>query len=148
MTIFIEMNSEARHTTEYADTLTREQRTRAREIMAGQFAELIARSPAENLYWQESTTDLMDVAHEVYMTEMLVDGQGRPCGFGPIVRRACAVLHVPTPANPYSMAFNARNRKGVRQTSFFSRYCWMMYVKRVSNPLNGTVVKLKMKNEE
>lgn len=147
MTIFIEMNSEARHTTEYADTLTREQRTRAREIMAGQFAELIARSPAENLYWQESTTDLMDVAHEVYMTEMLVDGQGRPCGFGPIVRRACAVLHVPTPANPYSMAFNARNRKGVRQTSFFSRYCWMMYVKRVSNPLNGTVVKLKMNNE-
>ena len=139
MTIFIEMNSEARHTTEYADTLTREQRTRAREIMAGQFAELIARSPAENLYWQESTTDLMDVAHEVYMTEMLVDGQGRPCGFGPIVRRACAVLHVPTPANPSSMAFNARNRKGVRQMSMFSRFCWLMYFKGIRQPFNGMV---------
>ena len=146
--MIIEMDTHMRHTTEFAETLTKEQRNYAKEQMARQLADLLARSPRENLYWQESVTDLIDLAHEVYMGGRLVDGQGRAFSFSGIVRRACAVLHVPAPHNPYSMAYNARNRKGVRQTSFFSRYCWMMYVKRVSNPLNGTVVKLKMNNEE
>ena len=60
MTMIIEMNSGMRHTTEYSDTLTREQRQRAMELMASQFCELLGRSPRENLYWQESVTDLMD----------------------------------------------------------------------------------------
>ena len=138
----IEMNAHTKRTTEFADTLTREQREYARNEMARQFAELLARSPDENLYWNESKTDLIDLSHDVYMTESLVDGQGRPFPFGSIVKRACAVLHVPAPSNPYSMAFNARNRKGVRQTSLFSRYCWLMFVKQDRRPLNGMVKKI------
>lgn len=139
----IDMFTNERHTTEYADTLTREQCRHAMNEMARQFAELLAHSPAENLYWMESKTDLMDLSHEVYLSEKLVDGQGRPYSFGRLVQRACAVLHVPLPANPYSMAFNARNRKGVKQTSLFSRYCWLMFTKKSSHPLNGMVRRMK-----
>ena len=139
------MNSGMRHTTEYSDTLTREQRQRAMELMASQFCELLGRSPRENLYWQESVTDLMDLSHEVYLSERLVDSHGRPYGFRRIVELARQVLHVVTPCNPYSMAFNARNRKGVRQTSFFSRYCWLMFKSHTPNPLRQMV---KRMNEE
>ena len=137
--MIINMNMNLRQTNEYSDRLTKEQRAHALTMMAKQFCELLERSPDENLYWTESTTDLMDISHEVYLTEMLVDSQGRPMAFGKIVSRACAVLHVVRPSNPYSMAFNARNRKGVRQTSFFSRYCWLMFSKRSGHPLNGMV---------
>lgn len=143
--MIIEMNSGMRHTTEYSDTLTREQRQRAMELMASQFCELLGRSPRENLYWQESVTDLMDLSHEVYLSERLVDSHGRPYGFRRIVELACQVLHVVTPCNPYSMAFNARNRKGVRQMSFFSRYCWLMFKSHTPNPLRQMV---KRMNEE
>lgn len=141
--MIIDMFTKERHTTEFADTLTREQRRHALSEMARQFAELLARSPDENLYWMETTTDLMDLSHEVYLSEMLVDSQGRPYSFGRLVTRACAVLHVPRPANPYSMAFNARNRKGVKQMSLFSRFCWLMYSKKSSNPLNGMIRQMK-----
>ena len=143
--MIIEMNSGMRHTTEYSDTLTREQRQRAMELMASQFCELLGRSPRENLYWQGSVTDLMDLSHEVYLSERLVDSHGRPYGFRRIVELACQVLHVVTTCNPYSMAFNARNRKGVRQTSFFSRYCWLMFKSHTPNPLRQMV---KRMNEE
>lgn len=141
--MIIEMDTHMRHTTEFADTLSKEQRDCARDMMARQFAELLACSPDENLYWNGSITDLMDLSHSVYMTEKLVDGQGRPSDFRSIVKRACDVLHVPVPSNPYSMAFNARNRKGVRQTSMFSRYCWLMYVRQSRRPLNEMVKRIK-----
>ena len=144
--MIIEMDTHMRHTTEFAETLTKEQRNYAKEQMARQLADLLARSPRENLYWQESVTDLIDLAHEVYMGGRLVDGQGRAFSFSGIVRRACAVLHVPAPHNPYSMAFNARNRKGVRQTSMFSRYCWQMYSKGKANPLDGMIQRMGERN--
>ena len=52
-----------------------------------------------------------------------------------MARRACTVLHVPMPKNPYAMVYNARERKGVKQKSFFSRYCWLMYCRHSRNPL-------------
>ena len=133
------MNTRTGHLTEYAQTLTREQRAEARKRLAAQFADLLERSPAENIYWMETVTDLMDLSHEVYLTGFLTDGQGRPFGFKRLVKRACAVLHVTLPANPYSMAFNARNRKGVRQTSMFSRYCWQMFFRGSKRPLREMV---------
>ena len=90
----------------------------------------------------ETKTDLIDLSHEAYMSEKLLDGQGRPYGFDRIVERACAVLHVVKPANPYSMAFNARNRKGIRQPSLFSRYCWLMFSRKSANPLYGMVKRM------
>lgn len=143
MATIIEMNTHGVQSNEFSQTLTKEQRLHAREQMARQFAELLARSPMEKLYWQESVTDLIDLSHEVYMTEMLKDNEGRPFPFGGIVKRACAVLHVVEPRNPYSMAYNARNRKGVKQVSLFSRYCWLMYMRKSANPLNGMVKRLE-----
>lgn len=148
MTSILEKNTRTGHATEYAQTLTREQRREAREKLAHDFSELLGRSPAENLYWMETVTDLMDLSHEVYMTELLLDSQGRPFGFMRLVKRACAVLHVTLPANPYSMAFNARNRKGVRQTSMFSRYCWLMHFKGKDNPLDGMIQRMGEMNNE
>ena len=142
MTTFADKNTDMRHANEYSNTLTREQRWQAKEKMVAQFAELLDRSPDENLYWMETKTDLIDLSHEAYMSEKLLDGQGRPYGFDRIVERACAVLHVVKPANPYSMAFNARNRKGIRQPSLFSRYCWLMFSRKSANPLYGMVKRM------
>ena len=133
------MNTHANRSIEYAETLTKEQRLRAKELMAKQFCDLLSHSPSENLYWLLSKTDLIDLAYEVYLTALLKDTSGRPYSFKRIVKRACAVLHVPEPCNPYSMAFNARNRKGVRQMSFFSRFCWRIYAMRSGNPLHAAV---------
>lgn len=137
--MIIEKNARVSRSIEYADTLTREQCLRARELMAEQFCDLLSHSPSENLYWLLSKTDLIDLAYEVYLTESMKDTSGRPYAFRRIVRRACAVLHVPEPCNPYSMAFNARNRKGVRQMSFFCRFCWKMYTMKSGNPLRAAV---------
>ena len=124
---------------EYSQTLSREQRQKARKAMAEQAVELMRRSTRENLYWIENKTDLMEMAHVAFMTEMIKDGQGRPYKFADIAKRLCDVLHVPVPSNPYSVAYNARTRKGIRQQTFFSRYCWMMFFRRVANPLNGMI---------
>jgi len=131
---------------EYSDTLTKEQRIKARKAMAKQLGELLSRSPRENLYWIETKTDLIDLVHEVFISEQPVDSKGRPYNFKKMARLACAVLHVPEPSNFYSIAHNARHRKGIKQSSFFSRYCWLMYNKKASNPLNRMIE--KMKNEE
>ena len=137
--MIIEMYTGMRHTTEYSETLTKEQRKYALEQMTKQFCELMECSPNENLYWLGSTTDLLDLAHEVYMTETLIDREGHPLPFGLIARRIFAALHMPMPSNLYSMAYNARNRKGVKQTSMFSRYCLMLYDMKAQRPLNRLV---------
>ena len=78
MATIIEMNTHGVQSNEFSQTLTKEQRLHAREQMARQFAELLGRSPMEKLYWQESVTDLIDLSHEVYMTELLKDDEGGP----------------------------------------------------------------------
>ena len=60
MTTFADKNTYMRHANEYSNTLTREQRRQAKEKMVAQFAELLDRSPDENLYWMETKTDLID----------------------------------------------------------------------------------------
>lgn len=142
------INVRTRTGSEYADTLSKEQREQAHERMAQQIAELLAHSPKENLYWTETKTDLMDLLYETYITERLVDGNGRPFTFRGIALRACAVLHVPMPSNPYSIVYNARRiRKGVKQTSMFSRYCWHLYNRRISNPLYGMVKRIGQQHD-
>lgn len=130
---------------EYSDTLTKEQRMEARRLMAKQLGELLERSPRDNIYWIETKTDLIDLVHEVFISEQPVSKCGRPYNFRRMARLACAVLHVPEPANFYSIVYNAHNRKGIRQSSFFSRYCWLLYSKKVGNPLNRMVRIMEMR---
>ncbi len=126
---------------EYSDTLSKEQRTSARRLMVEQLAELLRHSPRESLYWMETKVDLMELVHDAFMTDMVTDDRGRPMSFMDIVKRACAVLHTPVPYNPYCTVYRARERKGVRQNSFFSRYCWMLYKSKIGNPLSRMVEK-------
>lgn len=137
--MIIEMYTGDGAVTEYSSTLTKEQRKHARNQMTMHFCELLERSRHENLYWMGSMIDLVDLAHEVYMTETLIDREGHPLPFGLIARRIFAALHMPMPSNLYSMAYNARNRKGVKQTSMFSRYCLMLYDMKAQRPLNRLV---------
>ncbi|WP_298450622.1 hypothetical protein [uncultured Prevotella sp.] len=137
MIVSINLNEERQK--DFADMLSKEQRDSARRIMAQQLGQLLARNPAENLYWTESKTDLMELVYEVYVAENPVDRLGRPYSFSEMARRACAVLHVPMPKNPYAMVYNARERKGLKQKSFFSRYCWLMYCRHSRNPLYAMI---------
>lgn len=141
--MIININSESYRNNEYSDTLSKEQRREARRLMAKQLGELLACSPRENLYWNESKTDLIDLVHEVFVSAMLVDRQGRPYTFRKMAKLACAVLHMPEPSNFYSIVYNARNRKGIKQKSFFSRYCWLLYIRKVNNPLNGMIRRME-----
>ncbi len=137
--MIIEMYTGEGAVTEYSTTLTKEQRKYALNQMTMNFCELLERSRYENLYWMGSMIDLVDLTHEVYMTETLIDRQGTPLPFALIAKRIFAALHMPMPSNLYSMAYNARNRKGVRQVSIFSRFCWMLFDKKASRPLNSLV---------
>ena len=65
MTMTIEMNTRTGHLTEYAQTLTREQRAEARKKLAAPFSDLMSRSPAENIYLMEPVSELVDLSNEV-----------------------------------------------------------------------------------
>ena len=126
-------------TTDYSRTLTKEQRKHALELMTKHFCELLERACVDNLYWMGSKIDLADLAHEVYLTEKLIDRDGCPLSFAEISKRIFAALHMPMPANLYSLAYNARMRKGCRQMSMFNRYCWLLYFKKAGKPLNTMI---------
>ncbi len=121
---------------EFAATLSKQQRDYARIKMIEQFAELLTHSPRENIYWIETKTDLVELAHEAYASDTLKDRLGRPFGFKELVKLACTVFHLPMPQSPYALLYKTRIRKGVRQKSFFSRYCWLLYRRKSSNPLH------------
>lgn len=127
---------------EFSDTLSKEQRKQARLMMARQLCELLETDTDDNLYWMGSKTDLMDFVHEVFMSGLLNDKHGRPYRFKTLAKRACAVLHMPEPSNFYSIVYNSHNRKGIRQKSFFSRYCWLMYCRNSQNPINSMIKKI------
>lgn len=126
-----------RHTQDsFAETLSRDERRQAHRLMAGQFTEILERSRGGNIYWTGTKTDLVELIYEVFTAGSLTDSQGRPCSFVAMVAKACSILHVTPPANPYSLIQKARLRKGIRQQSFFSRYCYMLLRKRKHNPLH------------
>ena len=96
--------------------------------LAGEVASLLRRNPAEGLSWRGSSKDLMEALHAAFTTGMIADdggGDGDDDGtlsFRQMVRRACGVLHVSEPRNPYEAAARAKRRKGLRRTPFIERY--------------------------
>lgn len=62
MIVSINLNEERQK--DFADMLSKEQRDSARRIMAQQLGQLLTRNPAENLYWTESKTDLMELVYD------------------------------------------------------------------------------------
>ena len=88
-------------------------------------ASLLRREPREGLSWRGSSKDLMEALHAAFTTGMIADDGGDDGGtlpFRQMVRRACGVLHVSEPHNPYEAAARAERRKGLRRTPFIERY--------------------------
>lgn len=134
-----------RHTQEdYAETLSRDERREAHRLMVEQFYEILVKSKeARNIYWTGTKTDLVELTHEMFTSGTMKDDMGRPCAFKEVMDTACHILHVKAPQNPYSMVSRARSRKGIRQQSFFSRYCWMLHRNHRKNPLHAMLRAIK-----
>lgn len=129
--------SSERHTQDsFAETLSRDERRQAHRLMVEQFQEILERSRGGNIYWTGTKTDLVELTYEMFALGNPIDAHGCPCSFVSMVAKVCSILHVVPPGNPYSLVRSARYRKGVKQQSFFSRYCWMLFRKRHRNPLH------------
>lgn len=90
--------------------------------LAGEVDSLLNRQPAEGLAWRGSSKDLMEALHTAFTTGMIADEGGGTLPFRQMVRRACGVLHVREPRNPYEAAARGERRKGLRSTPFMQRY--------------------------
>ena len=104
---------------------SRQREESARSLVA-EVCQLLNEPPGTELTWTGSRSDLMEALHTAYLLGEVCDEQGQPYSFAAMVSRACELLHCPVPHNPSAIAARARGRKGVRQTSFFERYCCMM----------------------
>ena len=97
----------------------------AERLLAAEVAAVILSSSAdEHLHWTGTAIDLMEALYTAYLTYTLRDDQGNCLSFRQIVSRACAVLHMPVPHNPYEVACRARRRKGLKCLPFLDRYLW------------------------
>lgn len=132
----------------FADTLSRDERRQAHRLMVEQFHEILERSQGGGIYWAGTKTDLIELTYEMFTAGTMTDALGRPCSFIAIVEKVCSILHVTQPANPYSLIQKARVRKGIRQQSFFSRYCWMLMRKGKRNPLHAMLRRLEVQNAQ
>lgn len=114
------------------------QRREARQRLTEEFANLLRLEPQDGARWTGSMTDLVEAAHIVYEQGRICDETGHACSFGRLVSRACRSLNVKEPANPRRTAYKARQRKGIRRESFFTRYCRMVEA-QVAQPLTGEI---------
>lgn len=137
--MFSDFNTEKRTQDSFARTLSRDQRRQARQLMVEQFRDVLQRSRGGNIYWTGSKTDLIELTYEMFAYGDPTDAQGRPCSFVSMVAKVCSILHIVPPGNPYSLVRSARFRKGIKQQSFFSRYCFMLFRKHLRNPLHESL---------
>lgn len=91
-------------------------------LMAREVAQVLGHHADENLHWRGTVTDLMEVLHRAFTTCLLTDADGLILSFTAIVTRACEVLHVRRPSNPYETASRACRRKGLQRVTYLQRY--------------------------
>ena len=103
--------------TEHMKTQREAQQLLAQEVMA-----LLSHHENEGLHWTGTSIDLMEALHLAYETGLLEDDEGTCLPFTLIVGRACRLLHVPQPSNPYECASRGSRRKGRKMPSFIDRY--------------------------
>jgi len=97
---------------------------------------LLLRQPeSDQLHWRASRLDLMEALYEVFLSQQLLDDEGMPMPFMRLVRKACAVLHLSVPRNPYDCAARGRSRKGFLRQTFMERYQYMLQVRGNKEPL-------------
>jgi hypothetical protein len=106
----------------FENTAPRISEREAERHLAQEVGQVLGHQPCDNLYWQGSTTDLMEALHLAYTSFRLTDAEGLCLSFAYIVDRGCAVLHVARPTNPYELAARGSRRKGLHRTSYLQRY--------------------------
>ncbi len=100
---------------------TQEQKTAEAQITE-ELVSLISGESGEDVRWNGSTSDLLEIVRIAYMQSTVCNEDGRSCTFRELVTAACAVTHVRMPHNIYAVAARAANRKGLRNASFLKRY--------------------------
>lgn len=103
--------------------------------LVGEVTALLNRDASEGLRWHGTRRDLLEALHTAYFYGRIVDADGQLLSFLEIVKRSYDILHLPCPHNPWSIVVRAKNRKGMRQTTFFERYCHL----RQSAPSKGII---------
>lgn len=104
----------------------REQERKARQLLTADFYQLLTASPTDNLEWESTVADLMEVVLLAYQEGTIIDENGCPCTFKSLAMLACDILHVKLPRYARRAATEARQRKGVRINSFLERYTRFM----------------------
>jgi len=97
--------------------------------------ELLGHQEQEQLSWQASRIDLMEALYTVYLMDTVRDRRGNSMTFMGMVRRACRLLHVAVPHNPYDCAARGRNRKGRICSTYLDRYRHLLCEKHIDRPL-------------
>ncbi|WP_456103655.1 hypothetical protein [Prevotella sp.] len=99
------------------------------------FYELLNSSEEDGLYWTGMTCDLIDLAHIVWESGLLLDDNGHPMEFREIVHTICKVLHVHEPRNPSSVISAVRARKNIRVSSIRDRYLHLIHDGKILDPM-------------
>jgi hypothetical protein len=77
----------------------------------------------------------MEALHEAYLSGAVRDEEGRVMTFMQLVRRACMILHMPVPRNPYDCARRGQIRKGMINSSYLERYSYLLNFRGNQEPL-------------
>ena len=93
-----------------------------RERIACDMLSLPTHKEEDGLMWNSSKTDLMEMTHILYCTDLVRDDEGLPMTFRELVRRVCQIVHVTPPCNPYHLVGRAQIRKGRKVLPLFERY--------------------------
>lgn len=125
--------------------IERNREREARVRLTDELLELLETAKKENVRWEGSMADLMEVAHIAYKMGRLCNDDGSMCQFGYIVSHTCLLLNVKAPAHPRQAAFHSEHRKGIKQDCFLKRYCRMMDSSE-GNGNKGSLLRMYVRN--
>lgn len=84
--------------------------------------------------WIGTMTDLMELTHEAWQSDLFVDSHGRRLSFKAMAAHVCHVLHRHKVVNPYSYVEKSRRRK-VSTEPILDRYTHLAIDYRLKNPM-------------
>ena len=84
--------------------------------------QLMECSEDDGLRWRGTKTDLVEMVHILWESELLRDDDGLPVTFRELLLRCCRVLHTAVPRDPASYLAQARQCKGMRRMPLLLRY--------------------------
>ena len=111
-----------------------------RQHLVDEVTTLLSHNASEGLRWTGSRSDLLEALHIAYLYGRLIDEEGQLLTFRDIVERSCIILHLPILRNPWATVVRAKGRKGLRQTTFFERYCHQRHREPRREPIMSLVL--------